>query len=218
MIQPSRHAKSADNPAQVLVVAPVSGDRPWLEGTAPLFSGFIGLTDDPADERNSFRVYIKSGHSDWIKLPEMVGKDDKALLNMPEGQGPLTDISIRFPQLTSQWVQAQAENSSARYFESARIQATKNGALVADGLINVGFGSDLPNQVQYIDLYIDGAFCGVSNARPYTMSINTRTLTEGEHVAEIDAIDGVGTTVKSSRSIFFIQRSESRASNVFVDR
>lgn len=118
MIQPSRHAKTSVNPAQVLVVAPISKSAPWLEGMPPLFAGYIGLADDPQNVENSFRVDMKAAFSDWIPLTAFVGRKDNAFMNLPSGAGKLTHIRIRFPVISAEWIKSQLERCNREYLET----------------------------------------------------------------------------------------------------
>lgn len=208
MVQPSRHAKSADNPYQIMVVGPVSKSGHWLEGCPPLFSGYIGLADDPDDATHSFLVDIKRGGADWTPMPTLVGRNDNAFSGAPERT--LTAVRVRFPKLTPEWVASQVRKSAEACFQLARAAAVKRGSVVSGGLVTLSVGTVGP-QVRFVNLYVDGIFRGVSNNTPFELSVDTSSLNEGEHVAELSAMDESGATIKSVRRSFFVQRQNARA-------
>ena len=195
MIQPSRHAKLAQEIAQVMIVAPISVG--WLEGAPPLFSGHFGLHHDPADETKSFLVDARKKGADWSPLPQVVGVHGDALAS-------LTDFRIRFPGLTPEWVKSQLAKCSSAYNEVCRARAIKSGSLVSGNLT-----LELPPKglegVRLVNLYVDGQFRGATNARPYVFSLNTDAMSKGEHSAELRAVDGSGTTIRQLKKVFFVQ-------------
>ena len=115
MIQPSRHARSSCIDLQVMVVGPVSSGDSWLEGMPPLFSGYIGLADDGGENR--FYVDVKTNISGWMPLPTLIGKRDYALMKLPNGAGEVTNIRLRFPKLSPEWIKAYLEKYSREYLQ-----------------------------------------------------------------------------------------------------
>ena len=113
MIIPSRHAKTILHTPQVMVVGPTSKDVSWLEGSPPLFSGYIGLADD--GDENSFRVDVKTSNAGWMPLPTLIGKRDYALMKLPNGAGEVTHIRLCFPKLSPEWIKAYLEKYSREY-------------------------------------------------------------------------------------------------------
>ena len=205
MIQPSHHAKGNPEVAQIMVVCPVSGDDSWLEGTPPLFSGYIGLAYDLSDEKNSFRVDVRTATSDWMPLPELVGKQDNALMRMPNSAGAVTQIRIRFPEMSHEWIRAQVDRYSRVYLATCKAAAAKKGAVVTDDTLTLRVDTSRLQGVRLVSLYLDGEFKGASNTPPYAFTLDTRDLPAGEHTAVIRAVDSSGATLRRVSKTFFVQ-------------
>ena len=205
MIQPSHHAKGNFETAQIMVVASLSGGDTWLEGNPPLFSGYIGLASDPSDSRESFQVDIRTSISDWRPLPEVVGKNDRALESLSNGAGSVTAVRIRFPELSPAWIRSQLERCSRAYLEACRAQAARKGTIVSDPTLILRVNTSGLAQVKLVSFYLDGEFKGASNTPPYSFSLDTRALSPGEHVAVIRAVDESGSTLRRVAQTFFIQ-------------
>jgi hypothetical protein len=207
MIQPSRHAKRADNPRQILVVGPCKAGDSFLEGAAPLFSGYFGLAFDTQSEENSFRVEVRTSKAGWIPVPSIVGKSDDALMHLPGGKGRVTDIRINFPELSSTWVQAQVNKFGYAYQQICRKDAVRNGRVVkGDGLV-LALDNSYAGRAAFVRLYVDGNLRGVSNNPPYSFDIDASSLAAGSHVAEISAVDSRGATVKKIVTKFYVDAS-----------
>lgn len=195
MIQPSRHGKMALEVAQVMIVEPVSGG--WLEGTPPLFSGYLGLFYDPTDETKSFLVDAKKKDTEWMALPKVVGVHGDSLAS-------LTHLRIHFPKLTPEWAQAQLVKSNNEYVEACRKKAIKNGSLVS-GTLTLEIVAEGLEGVKLVNLYVDGRFRGAINTIPYVFSVDTTAMSKGEHSAELRAVDAGGATIGHIRTVFFVQ-------------
>ena len=207
MLQPSRHARQAGEIPQILVVGPPSPGDPWLEGSPPLFSGCIGLAYDPAHEENSFRVDVKTSASGWRPLPPLIGRSDDALMKLPGGA--VTNIRIRFPAFSADWVRAEIERCRLAYLNGCRAMALKDGTIVTEPKLNFGLklsGSDL-ERVRLTCFYVDGRFRGVSDTSAHTFSLNVENMPEGEHVVELRGLDASGQIVKRVRREFFVQKT-----------
>ena len=195
MIQPSRHAKLAQEVAQVMIVAPISGA--WLEGAPPLFSGYFGLFYDPTDDTRSFTVDAKKKGTDWIPLPQVIGVHEDALAT-------LTDLRIRFPKLTAKSVNSQLAKCNAEYTAACRAKAIKSGSLVS-GTLTLDMGGGGLEGVSLVSLYVDGQFRGAINTTPYVFTIDTGSLSKGEHSAELRAVDAGAASIKRLNRVFFVQ-------------
>lgn len=209
MIQPSRHAKTNFEINQICVVAPVSEGQQWLEGMAPIFSGYINLAYDPSDEHNSFDVDIKTDKSDWMPLPEMIGIREDALMHLPNGAGAVTDIRVRFPELTADWVHAQLLHANKDYMTRGRARAQSNHApVITDDSLTLRVDTSKLQGIGFVNFYLDGEFRGSSNTPPYSFVLDTRAIPPGEHVAVIRAMDTSGSTVKEVPQSFFVQGAD----------
>lgn len=214
MIQPSRHARTSSEVPQILVVAPMSKGDPWLEGMPPLFSSYVGLSYDPSDEENSFRVDVRTFGSRWTPLPAIVGRHDDALKKMPNGAGPVGYIRVRFPALSAKWVQAELARWSQKYLESCRAKARESGTLVTASRLTFRIDTAGLEGIYFVNLYVDDQFRGASNTPPYAFSLDTQALSVGEHVAEFRAVDARGVVLRQVRQVFFVQRGEAGADEI----
>lgn len=205
MIQPSHHAKGNPEIAQIMVVGPASRDDSWLEGTPPLFSGYIGLACDPSDEKQSFRVDVKTAASDWMPLPKLVGKQDNALMKLPNSAGPAAQIRVRFPEMSPEWIRTQLDRYSRQYLASCKAAAAKKGAVVSDDTLTLRVDTSRLQGVQLVSLHLDGQFKGASNTPPYDFTLDIRELPPGEHTAVIRAVDSSGATLRRVSKTFFVQ-------------
>lgn len=208
MIQPSRHAKSAGEYWQVMVVGPTTEKPSWLEGMSPLFSGYLGLAWYPSDQEHSFQVRVKTTSSGWIELPTMVGLNDSALMHLPNGKGAVTGIQIQMPHFSDSLSAHELLQCSAKYEENRRCEALKNGTVVKDGEVTIGLDPSRISGVQTVNLYVDGIFRGVSNTPPYSFSLDSKTFEDGEHSASLSGVDSHGATICRSVHRFYIIKSK----------
>jgi hypothetical protein len=216
MIQPSRHAANIPHGGEVMVVAPLQGSTSWLEGAPPLFWGYVGLTDDPKNSEHSFRVDIKTSSGSWMELPLLVGKMEDILQRLPDGSGAVTDIRLRFPSLSAEWIKQELGRYQETNREARRREAFKNGTLVS-GVIEVQM-DEVAGDVQFVTLYIDGEFKGISNSAPYIFPIDTSRYTEEEHIVELKATDGRGNVIKRAVKEFFPQSRDVLTSDTLPGR
>ncbi len=198
MIQPSRHAREAGDFPQACVVGPTSENNQWLEGTAPLFSGCLGLAYDPQSDENSFIVDIQCGDNVWRPLPPLVGKQDRALENLPGIGLPVTHIRIRLPGYDQEWIKRQLKESFLAYKKTVE----KNVPTIT-GKITLSFDTSGLADVQFVALFIDGKCKAVSSVPPFTFEVDTSKLSYGEHVLEIKALDYSGKPIKTVTKRFF---------------
>ncbi|MHB1000200.1 MAG: Ig-like domain-containing protein [Armatimonadota bacterium] len=202
-IVPSNHARSLDISPQIMIVAPVSPST-HLEGTEPIFSKYIGLIYDPSDEKRNFNVKIKTVSSDWIPIPEIIGKRDNSLVSLPGSGESVTFIKLIFPEITTDWVVGQIQRSYQEHINLSKQQAAKNGTLITDESITLSMSKSGMKNISYVNLYIDGSFRGVSNNPPYVFTINATALSPGEHHAELRAVDNGGNLLDKITKNFFI--------------
>ncbi|MHB0913251.1 MAG: hypothetical protein ACYC2Y_07375 [Armatimonadota bacterium] len=120
MVQPSRHAKTVDHDAQVMVVGPLPG-RPWLEGEEPIFSGYISL-------HTGYLAEVKLDGK-WQPTPTLVGRRDEALARVEA-------VRITFPPFSPDWVKSRLEEASEPFVLSLDPPAgTEYVTLYVDGAL-----------------------------------------------------------------------------------
>ena len=204
MIQPSHHAGNVPHGGEVMVVGPTSPSGKWLEGTPPLFSGYLGLDCDEVHAEHSFRVEVKTTISDWVQLPVMVGKCDDELLHLPNHLGRVTDIRIRFPDLSKSWLAGELRTAENEYRTERRAEAVRNGWMTRERLEYYADVSKLQS-VSYVSLYVDGEFAGVSNCAPFSFLVDSGHLASGDHAAVMQAVTTGGERVSCGFKRFFVQ-------------
>ncbi|MEN6355533.1 MAG: hypothetical protein ABFD83_00450 [Armatimonadota bacterium] len=79
MVQPYYHAHDQGvNQPQVMIIGPKESAKPVLEGTPPLFYGYINLAWQPSRPNQSYRAQVRIDDGEWEDVPSMVGKIDNA--------------------------------------------------------------------------------------------------------------------------------------------
>ncbi|MDH7482461.1 MAG: hypothetical protein QHH26_10900 [Armatimonadota bacterium] len=198
MIQPSRHAIESGDSPQVCVVEPVSKDSQWLEGTPPLFSGYLSLAYDPQSKENSFSVDIQCGDGIWRSLPPLIGKQDHALDNLPGLGLPVTHIRIRLPRYDKEWIRQQLRQSLLAYKKM-----TERNVPTLTGKFTLSLDASGLPELQFVALWVDGQCKAISSVPPFTFEIDTSKLDYGEHIVEIKALDNSGKPLKTVTKRFF---------------
>lgn len=135
MIQPYYHVEEqGEKHPQVMVLGPKDKSKPVLEGTPPLFHGFINTTSYPGKPDFSYRVQVKIDNGDWEPVPQIVGKANDAFTSaylqnyyMKLGKSRtittgVTSIRLLFskydPGLTASELRREANDCSARAIAS----------------------------------------------------------------------------------------------------
>ena len=79
MIQPFYHVtEQGERAVQVMVVGPRDKSKPHMEGTPPLYDGYLNLSYFPDSPANSYRAQVRIDNGDWENVPEMVGRINDA--------------------------------------------------------------------------------------------------------------------------------------------
>jgi hypothetical protein len=177
MIQPYYHVcEQGEGSPQVMVVGPRDSSKPRLEGTPPLFFGYIGLSLYPESPDASYRVQVRIGEGEWNDVPRIVGKVDDAL-------SEVTDIRIVFPRYDTTMLQREMLREASDYTE----KLIKTGMSVRKGTIR--FSPSKPTRGSAIaTLYVDGTAVCVSNSYPYNLEWNSTAAPNGLHLIEIETV------------------------------
>lgn len=202
-IVPSKHALTLSTSPQLMVVAPVDKARD-LEGTSPLFCGCIGLASDSVDTQSCYYADMKTETSDWIPFPALVGKCDDALLGNTGSNKTMTYLRLRFPSYRKDWITSQIQKSVIEYQNISRISAIKRNEIIKNDFISLSIDKIFKNKAEYVNLYLDGEFRGVSNQPPYNFELKASEFSSGEHYIEMNAVDLNGKVIFSQKSTFYI--------------
>ncbi len=181
MIQPYYHVyEQGEGSPQVMVVGPKDFSKPHLEGTPPLFFGYIGLSSYPESADASYRVQVKAGNEEWREVPKVVGKVDNAL-------SEVTDIRILFPQYNPELIRRDMLQEAADYAE----KLLKTGMIARKGEIRFS-PSKPPRNAAVATLYVDGTAVCVSNRYPYNLEWDSTFAPNGLHLIEIETTSVTG--------------------------
>ncbi|MHB1456978.1 MAG: hypothetical protein ACYC0V_08700 [Armatimonadota bacterium] len=203
-IVPFKHALTLGISAQLMVVAPVEKGKE-LEGTPPLFNSCIGLASDSINAQTSYYADMKTETSDWEPFPALVGKKDNALSKNSVGAVKhMAYLRIHFPSYKHEWILSQIQKSTTDYMNNSRIAANKQKSIIQSNLVSLSMDGTYRNNTEYVNLYLDGVFRGVSNQAPYGFIFNASDFSPGEHYMEMNAIDANGRVILSKNSTFYI--------------
>lgn len=197
-ILPSRHAHRIGMIPQYMVVAPIDAGSATLEGQPPLFQGFIGLASDADTPGRSFGVEVRAGGVDWLPIKQLIGKNDRSLVDYRGVGEPMTHLRLIFPDASEEWLAQQVRKAA-----ESHVVRSYGGQRSAGDEFNFALsGSDL-SAVQTASLFVDGEFRGISTSPPFTFRINTLKYNPGEHRVEIRGLNGAGLVVATSESWFY---------------
>ena len=193
MIQPYYHVcEQGETSPQVMVVGPNDRTKPALEGTPPLFRGYIGLAYFPGHLANSYRFEVRIDDGDWEPPPALVGKIDNALtagyltqyfqkLGRPrEIRQGVTAVRLLFPVWNADLV---ARELAAQAAECARIASPKLPSTKGVIQLSPRRASGRKCVVRY---YVDGVLIYTSNAHPYEYSWDSTKVPNGLHEIETE--------------------------------
>lgn len=135
----------------------------------------------------------------------MIGKDDDILMHLPDGRGAVTDIRIRFPEFQPSWVQSAVQQCEKSYLGARKLEAVKAGNLKSGESMLLQLQTGKLEGIQFVTLYVDGEFRGITNTAPYAFTIDTATFAEGAHLAELSAVNGNGGMLKRVVTKFYVQ-------------
>lgn len=175
----------------LLILAPFQGKS---TGEYPLFEGTVGLENFGG---KGYRVEASWDGMKWEELPILRGKiDDLAsyLSRISKGKykGIMKLISIVFPQMDLK--RGTREALKRKISEEAKIV---RGELDVEVRLQ-GEGARI------VDLKIDGRLRAVKNFYPFVFSVDTRELTDGEHIVEVSAKDENGDVLASHSQKIYV--------------
>lgn len=202
-IVPSKHALTLSTSPQLMIVAPVAECK-GLEGIPPLFCGCIGLAFDSTDDKARFYADMRTETSDWIPLPPLVGKDDYAFSQSMGSGKSMAYLRLRFPAYKREWILSQIRKSVIEYQDASRIVAMKKDLIIRGDSVSLSMDRMSQYNAEYVNLYLDGEFRGVSNQPPYSFIFRASDFPLGEHYMEMNAIDLNGRVIVTQHSVFYI--------------
>ena len=230
-IIPSVHAREFKSPPlAMMVVGPPPGSNRPLEGTPPLFSGVIGLTNVSGDPSESFRVQVRVDHGPWERMPGFTGIDPLLFTARPlqkyfESEGihrtikdGITDIRILFPHTDSSFAASQLQ---AAVMQASRSRINLSAADDHDAIVrgrvevNVNLRGDNP-RLKFVVFLVDGrtrAFSDTSS-RPFQFTWDTQDDTNGRHIVSVEGEDMNGNVLSRTTSRVIVANAGAKSPEV----
>jgi hypothetical protein len=204
-IEPAYHNSETDEagaPSILVVGSPDKKRTPDLEGTPPLFSGYLNLVWSPDDPTHSWRAEIQraddGGH--WLPMPTLIG-------NKPDALAGVTAIRlVREDSGDAQWRQAQTASAALAYQHEALAEAKAGKEMVVRGKKTINIAVTDP-RTKFIVFYVDGTFEAMSNTSPYSFTWDTSDTPDGEYVLEARAEDENAFPLLTTRTKVWVDNS-----------
>ncbi|MCL5105566.1 MAG: hypothetical protein M1133_15840 [Armatimonadetes bacterium] len=209
MVQPYYHvAEQGEGAVQVMVIGPKDKSKPALEGTPPLFDGFINLTRFPGRPDLSYRAQVRIDDGPWEDMPQITGRVDdafsaaylqehfaKAGKDRKIEKG-VTAIRLLFPEYDPKAL----ANELAREVSEYTRRALGSGIKAVSGTVNIAPSKPYRNAAA-VTYYVDGSPVFVSNRRPHIFGWDSTRVPNGFHSVGIDVITGSATFAETRRML-----------------
>lgn len=179
-VQPFEHAKTQYPMPQAMVIAPAEG-KCALEGAAPVFFGYIGLSYDSKDPSNSTRVEVSYDGVNWSPMPQMIGKIDDAISSKK-----ISRFRIVFPKY------------SPKFLSESLIKARSKSGKAVSGTV-VLRPSTVPQAGSIVTYSVDGKASCATSQDPFDYEWDTRLFNNGEHQVEITVNDRSGAQIYTEK-------------------
>lgn len=196
MIQPYFHAsEQGETKVQVMVVGPKDASKPSMEGTPPLFDGYINLSFYNGHLANSYRAQVRIDDGEWENVPQVIGKVDNAFL--PEYlksyfaksgidrriEKGVTAVRLLFPEYDAKLMAEDLAREASQY--AARAPGT--GARTVSGVLTLAPSRRSPG-VKMVNFYFDGHAIYRSNEFPYKHEWDSSLASNGYHGLEVETV------------------------------
>lgn len=183
MIQPYYHVcEQRENSPQVMVVGPQDRSKPVLEGTPPLFRGYLGLPFSPGQAANSYRFEVRIDDGEWEPPPALVGKIDDALTRV-------TAVRLLLPQWDAELAARDLAAEAADYTRRA-----PGGLKPTKGCVSL-CPRRTPGGRCVVRYYVDGTLICTSNSYPYEYAWDSAKVPNGLHELETVIVPEAGEAV-----------------------
>lgn len=206
-IQPAFHNSRDDTAGAPSILVVGTRKRPVgpeLEGTPPLFDGYFDLAWDAADPAHSWRAEVQRGADRWQPMPTLIG-------NLPNVLEGITGIRlVRDDPGDHAWREARVASAAQGYKAAALAEAKTGKTPIERGRITINTVA-LDPRITYVVFYVDGAFKGVTNARPFGFSWDTTSTPDGEYVLEAVAQDENNVPLSSTRTKVWVDNTHQAA-------
>jgi hypothetical protein len=199
-IEPSYHNSQSDEAfaPMILVIGHMSKQHePDLEGTPPLFDGYIDLAWSPDDPRHSWRAEVQRGSSTWQPMPKLIGY-------LPNALRDITAIRlIRKSALDQTWTSDQVAKAIDGFHNRERDLAKAGKMPVKRGTVVLGASVTDP-RTKYVAFYVNGSLRAMTNTAPYSFTWNTGDDPDGEYIVEARAEDGDTDVISTTRTRIWV--------------
>jgi hypothetical protein len=209
-IVPAYHntqTEEAGSPQSLILGTPKSR-VPELEGTPPLYYGYIGLASDPKDPEHSWRCQVKkAGGDQWEEMPEMIGDLPDAIEKLG-----ITDFRIVHDKGSEDcpWLMSRIA-LCANEFQERRFSDAKNGIdQVVRGVACItpkSIDKSVSKNSFYVQYSIEDHLENTTNAAPYSWDWNTSGYKDGEYAVDIRTYDMNGNLLVNQRTLYWVDNS-----------
>ena len=192
MVQPYYHVnEQREGAVQVMVIGPKDKSKPVLEGTPPLFDGFINLADFPARPDCSYRTQVRIDDGDWEKVPKIVGKVNdaftaaylKSYFKTRDVKQGVTAIRLLFPKHDAGLIASDLKRETDAY----TTRAVSSGAKPQGGVICISPKRQFSGIMSFL---VDGRAVFSTSSRPCTFPWDSTGYANGFHTVDMVGEDG----------------------------
>ena len=175
--------------------------QPDLEGTPPLFDGYIDLAWSPSDPQHSWRAEVRRRGSSWAPMPQLVGAKLSALRQV-------TAIRlIRRQPLDAAWT-AQQVAQAVQGYRNREMDMARSGKMpVKRGTVVMAASISDP-RTRYVAFYVNGRLRAMTNNAPYSFTWNTGEDPDGECVVEARAEDSNTDPISSTKTRIWVDNAK----------
>jgi len=174
--------------------------QPDLEGTPPLFDGYIDLAWSSSDPEHSWRAEIKRGGSSWLPMPQIVGAKLSSL------RGVTAIRLIRKKPLDDGWTTQQIAQAVQGYRNREMALARAGKMPVKRGTV-VMAASVSDSRTKYVAFYVNGRLRAMTNNAPYSFTWNTGEDPDGECIVEARAEDVNTDPISSTKTRIWVDNA-----------
>jgi hypothetical protein len=188
--------------------------RPLLEGKAPLFRGMVGLGEQDKKQQPLCEMSVDGGP--WEPLPAIVGSrpdvfTGPGLTRFWKGQGSsrtsakgVTAFRLTLPQRNVREASKVARVVADNYRTLLLAQAKAGKLPIIRGLYTFSANPTGATGAASARFSIEGQPRGFTNAPPFALSWDTRSVADGDYLIETEALNPYGDVIATTRKRVFV--------------
>lgn len=176
------------------------------------------LPDTPANFRDPAAIVINRRPTDsfFRDLLPPAGTPVQQVVN--KKAAPLPDdymphdgdeylFSVSRTDLTAAQVPALVKDAAERYRDYAAAKLRASGKKPYSGALTVNASVAPGDKVNAVTYLLDGNVLAIQNQPPFTLKVNTKDWSNGEHVLEIRGLDAAGATATEKKLLIVVDNS-----------